>query len=394
MQPRPPTPSIFEQACSVYDGWDDPETRLRVLHITARNVRTPGPWHTLYHQLHCFLDGGRTVLLRTGTRYSGPGGTSHHLVDLTTGEATTAAPQPWDVTEVHDATRLAQVVDRRTDETIFGLWHIDRQELVASCSKPGWRVSGFHGLPDGRRALLSYFRDKPSDGRVSSRMYLLEPGAPARLIMEAEGCDCNHMQGCPTDADLYSYDRWPSPQCPTDMVIHLRTIDGSIDKPIPMLTDTMRPGRVWGVQRDHYVWTPDGTRIASYLSPDDEPRDDHYHYQWWLSVIDPHTGEDVAARYPTGRWGCHFQVTPDSRYIVSGGAREFQYLYAVDVAALADGWNERPLCKYPPTEYGGTNSEPFHFPFVLPDGSGVVFSAGWPGPRHGVYLCEWPRDLC
>jgi hypothetical protein len=29
-------------------------------------------------------------------------------------------------------------------------------------------------------------------------------------------------------------------------------------------------------------------------------------------------------------------------------------------------------------------------PFALPDQSGVIFNAGWPGPQHGVYLVEWP----
>jgi hypothetical protein len=30
---------------------------------------------------------------------------------------------------------------------------------------------------------------------------------------------------------------------------------------------------------------------------------------------------------------------------------------------------------------------------MLPDGSGVVFNAGWPGDEHGVYLAEWPKGL-
>jgi len=31
--------------------------------------------------------------------------------------------------------------------------------------------------------------------------------------------------------------------------------------------------------------------------------------------------------------------------------------------------------------------------FRVPEQSGVIFNAGWPGPEHGVYLVEWPTEL-
>ena len=105
------------------------------------------------------------------------------------------------------------------------------------------------------------------------------------------------------------------------------------------------------------------------------------------------TGEDLAAPYPKGRWGGHMQVTPDSRYILCGGGPGFDKLFAVDIAGLRAGWNEHIICSYPQTLSVGNNSDPFPMPFALPDGSGVIFNAGWPGEAHGVYLAEWPATL-
>jgi hypothetical protein len=60
---------------------------------------------------------------------------------------------------------------------------------------------------------------------------------------------------------------------------------------------------------------------------------------------------------------------------------------------LKHGWNEQVLCGYPRTVSTGLNASPYPYPFALPDGSGVLFNAGWPGPDHGVYLVEWPKGL-
>jgi hypothetical protein len=65
-------------------------------------------------------------------------------------------------------------------------------------------------------------------------------------------------------------------------------------------------------------------------------------------------------------------------------------LFLVSIEQLKDGWNERVLCNYPSTVSKGVNADPFAMPFALPDQSGVIFNAGWPGPEHGVYLVEWP----
>jgi len=154
------------------------------------------------------------------------------------------------------------------------------------------------------------------------------------------------------------------------------------------------PGPVMDGQRDHYIWTPDGTRIASYLLPYYEVvRTNHYHYRWWISVMDWRTGEDLCMPYPPGRWGGHFQATPDSRFLVSGGGQDFDYLYAIDIEGLREGWNERVLCRYPGSPPEAYNASANHHPHVLPDQSGVLFTAGQGTDDHGVYLAEWPQEL-
>ena len=75
------------------------------------------------------------------------------------------------------------------------------------------------------------------------------------------------------------------------------------------------------------------------------------------------------------------------------GGPGFDKLFLVSIEGLRRGWNERVLCGYPTTVSPGLNSDPFPMPFALPDQSGVIFNAGWPGPEHGVYLCEWPKSL-
>jgi hypothetical protein len=154
----------------------------------------------------------------------------------------------------------------------------------------------------------------------------------------------------------------------------------------------MRPGLLWGSQRDHYLWSPDGRRILSYFARRMGSAGDHFDFGWWVSAMDWRTGEDFSAEYPPDRWGCNFGVSPDSRFIVSAGGRKFQKIYRVDIGKLRNGWNERVLCSYPHSEEDGMNNGPFHMPFVLPDQSGVIFSAGFGGSESGVFLVEWPRE--
>ena len=86
------------------------------------------------------------------------------------------------------------------------------------------------------------------------------------------------------------------------------------------------------------------------------------------------------------------QVTPDSRYIVCAGAPGFDNLFAVEIETLRHSWNEHIIASYPTTTAFSPRG-PFAYPFVLPDQSGVIFNAGWPGEKHGVYLAEWPSEL-
>jgi hypothetical protein len=173
----------------------------------------------------------------------------------------------------------------------------------------------------------------------------------------------------------------------------MRTLDGSFHEPLKQNDDTVRCGPMHGGQRDHYVWTPDGNRIASYLNVEHSDSDNHFDFKWWVSALDWRTGEDLSAEYPAERWGCNFQVSPDSRYIVTAGGRDFQCIYLIEIEGLRHGWNERVLCNYPHSEEDGQNHGPFHMPFALPDGSGVIFTAGWPGADAGVYMVEWPGDI-
>ena len=87
------------------------------------------------------------------------------------------------------------------------------------------------------------------------------------------------------------------------------------------------------------------------------------------------------------------QITPDSRYIITAGAPGYDRLLAVEIEALRHGWNESIICNYPRTLESEDPGGPFAYPFALPDTSGVIFCAGWPGPDHGVYLAQWPKGL-
>ena len=71
----------------------------------------------------------------------------------------------------------------------------------------------------------------------------------------------------------------------------------------------------------------------------------------------------------------------------------YDHLLAVEIEGLRHGWNEQIIASYPTTSDSGSLRGPFAYPFVLPDQSGVIFNAAWPGPKHGVYLAEWPADF-
>jgi len=399
--------SVFDQACCVFDGWTDIETGARVLRLDVRGDReVSAVWQTLYQQAQCFLRGGRQVVLRTCRDNDWPGLRTDAacLLDLTTGEITHPFPPEYMVVEVCDTTQNALLL-RRDDERQVILWDLYSEQTLASIDVPeGWSFSGMCALADGQRALVGHIQGRPHNEPVHSRVYLLIPGEPARLLFEAQNFTCNHFQGCPTDPNVFAYDRWPAPRRDVAQVMHIASLDGSFHEPAKLDAYAVRPVSMLGV-RDHYVWTPDGQRIVSYLNPDPDlgptPQMgneksfgtdfNHFTFPWVLSALDWRTGEDLSAPYPAGRWGCHMTVTPDGRYIVSAGGPGYDYLYAIELDGLRHGWNEQRICSYPRTVSQGRNHEPFAFPFVLPDGSGVLFNAGWPGPDHGIYLAqtEW-----
>jgi hypothetical protein len=386
-------PTLFEKAGAVFDGWTDPETGLRVLRLHTRGSGPKGViWSTMYHQFRCFLDGGRRVLLRE--RPCPPSGPSHEfLLDLTTGRTERPFPAGHSVVEVADATGMAALVAGEADGSRSILWNLRTGREEASVRTDGWTLNTPCLLPDGRRALVFHHLGQPYQDRVQSRHILLTPGEPPRTVLEADGYFCSHIQGCPTDPDLYTYDRWPSPARDIEQALHLRRLDGSLHEPVPLAPDAGRPGNMWGA-RDHYLWTLDGRRLVSYFCPDPirlGPDFNHFRLNWRLSALDWRTGQDWAAAYPPGRWGGHMQVSPDSRWIVCTGGPGYDRLFLVSIEGLRRGWNETPVCSYPRNTFSGKNEGPFSYPAVLPDQSGILFNAGWPGPEHGVYLAAWPK---
>lgn len=393
--------TIFEQAATVFDGWTDDETGTGVLRLSARGEDPEAPvWSTVYHQHRCFLDGGRRIQLRNQQRGGNTELPSCFLLDLTTGEAEYPFQHGQAVVEVIEETGLASVVYRDENGRRAAVWDMNQKRDVASLAPDEWTSDGWahnciNFLCDGRHAIVFQHRGKPFEEHVQSRHILIAPGTEPKVIMEADGYFCSHVQGCPSDLQLYAYDRWPSPYYEIEQAIYLCSLDGSFDAPLAMTPETLRPADTWGA-RDHYVWTPDSRYIVSYLSTTPVtmgPDFNHYKLDWWLSATDWRTGEDWAAPYPPGRWGGHMQVTPDSRHIVCAGGPGFDKLFTVDLQGLRDGWNEHIICNYPETISTGKNDAPFPYPWVLPDGSGVIFSAGWPGPDHGVYMAQLPASL-
>lgn len=394
--------SLFNQAASIFDGWTDADTGTRVLKIMPRNEPwSSKAWFTTYHQHMPFLNGGRHILLLS-KKYDEGGDrrVRHHgLLDLTTGEMSNPFPDGMYPVEISDAGGTSLVMHKSGGKQAITLWNIEAGQSLATFTLEGdWRFGGAKLMPDGQRVIVSQIKGRPYNEHVHSQFFVLEAGKEPWLLLDAPGFFCNHMMGNPADPNLFSYDRWPCPMVPTPQVIWVMSFDGSVHEMLKMPDATVKPGNIWGGQRDHYVWTPDGTRIASYFTPMDKVIDpasfNHFEFGWWLSVTDWRTGEDLASPYPENRWGMHFNCTPDSRYAVSAGGPGFDYLYAVDMAKLRNGWNERIICGYPKTDSTGKNSGPFPHPFVLPDGSGVIFAAGWPNEAtEGVYLAEWPESF-
>jgi hypothetical protein len=280
-------------------------------------------------------------------------------------------------------------------EVMVYLYDLNEKRELGCALTEGWKFGGCSMQADGRRAVVSRYQGKFYEEHCRTQLHLLSPGEPPRLILDKDGVFGNHMQGCPTDPDLFTYNAWPTPRRDVEGVTCLASVDGRVDRLLPLDANAPRPADFYGV-RDHYVWTPDGTRIVSYLNRkrvDMSAPFNHFEFDWWLSALDWRTGEDYCVQYPRGRWGGHMHMTPDSRYILCGGGPGFDKLYAVDMQALKHGWNEQVICGYPRTVSTGLNASPYPYPFALPDGSGVLFNAGWPGPDHGVYLVEWPKGL-
>jgi hypothetical protein len=389
-------PSLFDRAAQVFDGWEDPETGTSVLCINRRgDGKGNGIWSTSYHQHRCFLEGGRKILLHSGKYVGNAGATESFLLDLTTGNREFPFPQGVHVREVMESTGLAAIIYTGESGHRAVLWDMQRERALVEIEPDGWILNGFDFLCDGRHAIVFQHRGRPYGEHVQSRHILISPDEEPRVIMEADGFFCSHVQGCPGDLQLYAYDRWPSPYALVDQAIHLRSLDGKFEEPLRMSPEALRPGETWGA-RDHYLWTPDSRYIVSYLSPkpiEMTPDFNHYEFEWWLSATDWRTGEDLSAPYPEGRWGGHMQMSLDSRYIICAGGPGFDKLFAVDLQGLRQGWNEHIICSYPTTLSNGQNNAPFPYPWMLPDGSGVIFSAGWPGADHGIYLARWPAAL-
>lgn len=398
------TPTLFQQAARIFDGWTDAETGLRVLrlpheeHFRQAGLNEPFPLRTTYHQQPPFYDGGRKVLL---ARRHQPlrREDAAWILDLTTGELSRPFPPGFFPVYYKDRTGTAIMLRRSVDGYTACIWDLRSGRAIATLPHPDptFTTQEVKLLADGRTAIACYYRGKAYDEPVHSRIYLFGEGRDTRLLVDTPCHFISHIEGSPTDPNLFTYDRWPTPKRRVDQVITLMTLDGSMHETVPLAPDAVRPGGVWGAQRDHYLWTPDGRRLASYVGtygseePEafDLPWTDHTQLGWHLSILDWRTGEDVSVRYPGGRWGGNFTISPDSRYIVNPGGPDWMHMYLIDIARLREGWNERVLCRMPETEMQRVNKGPFAMPHPLPDMSGVIFTAGFPHATQWTYLVEW-----
>ena len=396
--------SLFEQAARVFDGWTDDETGMRVLRLpNGDSFRQAGlsesfPLRTTYHQQPPFFDGGRKVmLLRDIIRHNDEDAV--WILDLTTGELSRPFPPGFIPLLFKENTGTAIMLRRSVEGRTTYIWDMRAGRAIATLPHPDptFQVQEVSLLADGRTAIATYFRGKIYDEPVHSKIYLFGEGRESQLLAETRCHFISHIQGSPHDPNLFSYDRWPTPKRRIDHVITLTTLDGSLHKTSPLAPEAVRPGGVWGAQRDHYLWLPDGSAIASYVSTYgsedptayDLPWTDHTKLEWWVSVLDWRTGKDVAVKYPDGRWGGNFTISPDSRYIVNPGGPDFLKIYLIDIAKLREGWNERVLCSMPETDVLTNNHGPFHMPHPLPDMSGVIFTAAFPEAKQWTYLVEW-----
>ncbi len=391
--------TLFEKAARVFPGRTDSATGCRVLRLATRSQPPTGfekvdVWRTFYHQHNPFLDGGRRVVVRSGAQEARRW--RDVAFDLETGAcAELACGSPVATIVEVSPGGLAARIERTPGSTPGSnviLADVDTGKTLNRLDTPDWLVPQIKFLDD-RTLCVGVRQGKPYDEPCRSRFYVLDAsGAPPRLVLEEEGFFCNHMMPRPGHPDQYSYDRWPTPKKQISVITRLRTRDGSRDWVVPLAADAVPCGPIWGGQRDHYLWSADGRHIVSYFSTGPEGLPDHYDFVWWLNRWDVETGRDTAVLYPPERWGCNFAITPDGRYVVSAGGRGHQFLYRVDLTRLEAGWNEQTLCAYPYSEESGLNHGSPHMPHVLPDGSGVVFCAGWPGPDDGAYLVEMPAE--
>ncbi|MHB0934985.1 MAG: hypothetical protein ACYDCO_05590 [Armatimonadota bacterium] len=384
--------TIFIQAARIFDGWTDPDTGAGVLRIhPPGKAWQPARFCTPYQQSQPFREAGRKMMLHQALEGMPllDSGKSLILLDLTTGAIEPLSEIGYDDNSPYTVRHEEEDGGRTT------LVEIATSRVAAAVPNDGWSISGVALLADGRRAVVAHSVGKFYDEYCRTHFHLLTPDEKPTLFLELDGVYGNHLMPCPTNPDLFSYNAWPTPKRYIDGVLSMAKVDGSMSGYVSLDDNVPRAGDFWGV-RDHYVWTPDGNRIVSYLNR--QPVDptipfNHFHFDWWLSALDWRTGEDYCAQYPPHRWGGHMQMTPDSRWIVNGGGPGFDKLYAVNVAALKDGWNEQVICSYPTTNPEGGMARFYPYPFVLPDGSSVIFNAGWPGNEHGVYLAEWPKGL-
>ena len=397
------TETLFARASRVFEGWQDEETGLKVLFLTPKErmsdygLPTEQCLMMPYQQCWPFLEGGRKVRLQAETRVKSSLRPPARLLDLETGKLLS----PWEhwgsVGDCNDTTNTVSYRIPTERGIIIGIqdFHtgkdIVRHEVVID---DGWKFGNSHILGDGRRLVFFKWRGKFYEEYVQTETFVLDESG-YREVLTGDGYWCNHYWYNPADHNLFAYNRWPCPKRDVDQVIHVCSADGSFHEIAKLDDNALRPADMWGV-RDHYIWTADGKRIVSYLCPHKIVLDENFNHfllNWHLSALDWRTGEDLCAAYPPDRWNGMMQTTPDSRYVVAAGRGSFRKVYAVNIEGLRDGWNERVLCNLPRSEYIGKNGEPQHMPVALPDGSGVLFDAGWPGDGHGTYLVEWPADM-